>query len=93
MRCFSLQKFLGNGIMMRLRNKASLTEPVENKAYRSVRIVNVVPILSILCMGIILSILILILENIYYRYKKMREEENRQLKAFYRLKKQPFIIK
>lgn len=91
---FSLQKFLDNGMMMRLKDTRFLVESVKNKAYQPVHVVNVVPILSILCMGIILSAVILITENIYYRYKKeKREKRRRYLKAFYPSRNRPFIMK
>ncbi|XP_032670187.1 uncharacterized protein LOC116843675 [Odontomachus brunneus] len=53
---YHLQKFLDNGMMMRLKDTRFLMGSVKNKAYRPVHVVNVVPILSILCMGIILSV-------------------------------------
>ncbi|XP_019697835.1 glutamate receptor 1-like [Harpegnathos saltator] len=90
---YHLQKFLDNGILMRLRDTRFLTESVESKAYQPVSAVNIVPILSILCMGIILSFAILMIESIHYRYKKEREKRRRHLRAFYRSKKHRFIVK
>lgn len=81
---YSLQKFLDNGMMMRLRDRRFLTHPIESKAYTPVLMTNVIPILAILCGGIILSVAILIMEKIYYRYKKKKH----QSRIFYRSKKQ-----
>ncbi|EFN82437.1 Probable glutamate receptor [Harpegnathos saltator] len=52
---YHLQKFLDNGILMRLRDTRFLTESVESKAYQPVSAVNIVPILSILCMDLNLT--------------------------------------
>ncbi|XP_029680403.1 glutamate receptor 1-like [Formica exsecta] len=84
---YHIQKFLDNGIMMRLRNTRFLTHSTESKAFIPVYMVNVIPILAILCGGIILSVAVLIMEKIYYRYKKKKL----QSRIFYRSKKQLFL--
>ncbi|KAL6438179.1 hypothetical protein ACFW04_004413 [Cataglyphis niger] len=86
---YHLQKFLDNGMMMRLRDRRFLTHPNESKAYTPVFMSNVIPILAILCGGIILSVAILIMEKIYYQYKKKKH----QSRIFYRSKKQLFLKK
>ncbi|KAM0735653.1 Glutamate receptor 3 [Formica fusca] len=84
---YHIQKFLDNGIMMRLRNTRFLTHSTESKAFIPVYMSNVIPILAILCGGIILSVAVLIMEKIYYRYKKKKL----QSRIFYRSKKQLFL--
>ncbi|XP_072757304.1 glutamate receptor 1-like [Anoplolepis gracilipes] len=86
---YHLQKFLDNGMMKRLRDTKILTHSAENTAYTPVRMTNIVPILAILCGGIILSVAILVMENTYYRYKKKKL----QSRIFYRSKKQLFLKK
>ncbi|XP_067204106.1 probable glutamate receptor [Linepithema humile] len=67
---YHLEKFLDNGIMMRLRSASFSMQPFKNKAYEPVRIVSVIPILIILCGGFILSIFLFLMEKIFYRYTK-----------------------
>ncbi|XP_070526523.1 glutamate receptor 3-like isoform X2 [Cardiocondyla obscurior] len=69
---YHLQKFLDNGIMTRLRDTRFLPKAAEEKTYMPVRLVNVVPILSILCGGIIISTTVLVIEKIHYRSKKRK---------------------
>jgi len=85
----SLQKFLDNGMMMRLKNmKLSLRSAIEHKNYESVHVISVVPILAILCGGVILSVVILIIEKIHHR----RRARKAQSMVLYRSKK-PFVMK
>ncbi|XP_020281544.1 glutamate receptor 1-like isoform X2 [Pseudomyrmex gracilis] len=86
---YHLQKFLDNGMMMRLKDMKYLMQQVENKAYEPVHVISVVPILAILCGGIILSVIVLIIETTYYRYKKTKL----QSRIFYRSRKRPFVKK
>jgi len=65
----SLQKFLDNGIIIRMRETYS-PQLAENKIYKPVYLFNIVPILAILCGGFIISIMIMIIEKIYYRSRK-----------------------
>ncbi|KYN03489.1 Glutamate receptor 3 [Cyphomyrmex costatus] len=66
---YYLQKFLDNGMIMRLRETYS-PQLVEDKIYRPVYLFNVIPILAILCGGFIISTMIMIIEKIYYRSRK-----------------------
>ncbi|KYN19532.1 Glutamate receptor 1, partial [Trachymyrmex cornetzi] len=66
---YHLQKFLDNGMIMRLRETYS-PQSVENKIYKPVYLFNIVPILAILCGGFIISIMIMIIEKIHYRSRK-----------------------
>lgn len=86
--CTSLQKFLANGMLTRLRDTRFLPRSIEDKTYMPVRLVNVIPILAILCGGIIISIAVLIIEKIHYRSKRKKI----QTKVFYPSRK-PFINK
>ncbi|XP_018308804.1 glutamate receptor 1 [Mycetomoellerius zeteki] len=65
---YHLQKFLNNGMIMRLRETYS--QLTEDKIYKPVYLFNVVPILAILCGGFIISIMIMIIEKIHYRSRK-----------------------
>ncbi|XP_014467502.1 PREDICTED: uncharacterized protein LOC106740710 [Dinoponera quadriceps] len=49
---YHLQKFLDNGMMMRLRDTRFLMESAENKDYQPVRLTNVIPILSLLSLDL-----------------------------------------
>ncbi|CAL1689773.1 unnamed protein product [Lasius platythorax] len=84
---YHLQKFLDNGMLMRLRDTRFLMQSVESKAYSPVRMASVVPILAILCGGVILSVAILVVEKIYYQYKRKKL----QSRVFYRSKKHLFL--
>ncbi|XP_072757312.1 glutamate receptor 1-like [Anoplolepis gracilipes] len=84
---YHLQKFLDNGMLERLKDTKFLMHSAENTAYIPVRMTNVAPILAILCGGIILSVAILVMEKIYYRYKKKKL----QSRIFCRSKKQLFL--
>ncbi|XP_012235251.1 glutamate receptor U1-like [Linepithema humile] len=86
---YHLQKFLDNGMMMRLKDTSFLMESFESKAYEPVHVAGVVPILAILCGGFVLCIIVLFTEKIYYRYTKKKFES----KVFYYSKKQLFIKK
>ncbi|KAG5331159.1 GLR1 protein, partial [Acromyrmex charruanus] len=66
---YHLQKFLDNGMIMRLRETYS-PQLAENKIYKPVYLFNIVPILAILCGGFIISIMIMIIEKIHYRSRK-----------------------
>ncbi|XP_011880266.1 PREDICTED: glutamate receptor 1-like [Vollenhovia emeryi] len=85
---YHLQKFLDNGMMMRLRDTRFLPHSAEEKTYMPVRLVNVIPILAILCGGIIISIAALIIEKIHYRSRRRKV----QPRVFYPSRK-PFIKK
>ncbi|KAG5320137.1 GRIA1 protein, partial [Pseudoatta argentina] len=69
----SLQKFLDNGMIMRLRETYS-PQLAENKIYKPVYLFNIVPILAILCGGFIISIMIMIIEKIHYRSISSRKK-------------------
>jgi len=75
-------------MMMRLKNMKVSRSVIDNKMYESVRVVTVVPILAILCGGVILSVVILIIETIHHR----RRARKTQSGVLYRSKK-PFVIK
>jgi len=72
-----LLKFLDNGIMRRLRDTKFLPRLIEDKIYEPVSLLNIIPILAILCGGFIISITVLIVEKIYYLARK------RKLRVFY----------
>ncbi|RLU16068.1 ObirIr14 [Ooceraea biroi] len=87
---YHLQKFLDNGMMMRLKNTRFLPRSViEGKAYEPVRLISIIPILANLCGGVILSIAVLIIERIHHRQR----ERKLQAKVFHRSKRQPLAIK
>lgn len=87
---FSLQKFLDNGMMMRLKSMKLLPQSaIEGTAYQPVRMVSVVPILAILCGGVVLSVALLITEKIHHR---RRERKLRSKVVFSRSRKQ-FVTK
>jgi len=69
----SLQKFLDNGMIMRLRETYS-SQLAENKIFKPVYLFNVIPILAILCGGFIISIITLIIENIHYRSRRRQSK-------------------
>ncbi|XP_011637375.1 glutamate receptor 1-like [Pogonomyrmex barbatus] len=80
---YHLQKFLDNGMLMRLRDTRFLPQSVESKTYVPVRMSNVIPILAILCGGIIISIVMLIIEKMYYQSRRRKL----QSKVFYHSRK------
>nr|XP_012235170.1 PREDICTED: glutamate receptor 3-like [Linepithema humile] len=73
---YHLEKFLDNGMMMRLRGASFSMQPFKNKAYEPVRIVGVIPILVILCGGFILSIFVFLMEKIFYRHTKSESQKS-----------------
>lgn len=91
--CFSLQKFFDNGMIMRLKNAELVMNSAESKAYEPVHIVNIIPILTILWVGAILSIVILIIEKIHYLCKRQREKRRDPSRVFYHSKKHLFMTK
>ncbi|XP_012063275.1 PREDICTED: uncharacterized protein LOC105626591 [Atta cephalotes] len=70
---YHLQKFLNNGMIMRLRETYS-SQLAENKIFKPVYLFNVIPILAILCGGFIISIIMLIIENIHYRSRRRQSK-------------------
>ncbi|KAG5318485.1 GRIA1 protein, partial [Acromyrmex heyeri] len=70
---YHLQKFMDNGMIMRLRETYS-SQLAENKVFKPVYLFNVIPILAILCGGFIISIITLIIENIHYRSRKRQSK-------------------
>jgi len=78
---YRLQKFLDSGIMRRLRDTKFLPRLIEDKIYEPVSLLNIIPILAILCGGFIISITVLIVEKIYYLTRR------RKSRVFYPSKK------
>ncbi|KAG5331728.1 GRIA1 protein, partial [Acromyrmex charruanus] len=70
---YHLQKFMDNGMIMRLRETYS-SQLAENKVFKPVYLFNVIPILVILCGGFIISTITLIIENIHYRSRKRQSK-------------------
>lgn len=80
---FSLQRFHLNGVIGKLKNKYIKNNLSQNITYGIVELSDITPTLTLVVGSMILAILILIIEKVYYSFKT--RSKNNELKTIKKL--------